>query len=216
MFIKKSLPLIVTFVIGIAAFLGSFSPHPAVTKFTFTLPARWLTIIGSIAFVSIGLISVLRVHISKIQRQVPGWGYSMVLLITLFSCLVIGLIWGYKPTTGKLIPLNWVYLNIFAPLGASMFAILGFYIITASYRGFRARSFEAFLFLLAGTIVLIGQTPLGTMLWNELVRISSWILDVPNLAAKRALTFGLALAGIALSIRIILSIDKIILGGTKD
>ena len=76
--------------------------------------------------------------------------------------------WGaHIQTEGGLF--KWMFDNIFTPLSATMFALLAFYVASASYRAFRARNFEATLLLLAGIIIMIGRVPLGSL-------IPSWII----------------------------------------
>ncbi|MDI6788471.1 MAG: hypothetical protein QME51_08885, partial [Planctomycetota bacterium] len=113
-------------------------------------------------------------------------------------------------------PLDWIFKHGITPLSATMFSIIGFFIASAAFRTFRARSIEATLLLLAAVIIMLGQTPLGQMLWQGIPDIMVWLFNVPTTAAKRALLFGIAMGSIAFSLRIIFGIERAYLGGGKD
>jgi hypothetical protein len=71
--------------------------------------------------------------------------------------------WGaHISTEGGLF--KWMFDSIFTPLSATMFALLAFYVASASYRAFRARNFEATLLLLAGIIIMLGRVPVGSLI----------------------------------------------------
>ena len=76
---------------------------------------------------------------------------------------------------------------------------------------------------------MIGRVPLGGWLWRTIAhvigfipgvdgvelgklelfaRINDWIMDIPQTAAKRGIFIGATLGGIAMSIRIILGIER--------
>ena len=56
---------------------------------------------------------------------------------------------------------SWMFNSLFYPLDATMFALLAFFVASASYRAFRIRNFEASLLLTAGVLVMIGAVPIG-------------------------------------------------------
>ena len=59
---------------------------------------------------------------------------------------------------------HWIFNNIFTPLSSTMFALLAFFVASASYRAFRIRNFEATLLLIAGIILMLGRVPVGELI----------------------------------------------------
>ncbi len=207
---RRTLPLAICLMMGILMMLQFFIPHPVSIGF-YDLTTKWIRIVSAFALV-LGVGSLLLYHIDRLQRRRPGWGYSIVTLAALLVTAVIGLGWGVKPGS----PLQEVlFKNVLVPLNASMFAILAFYMASAAYRAFRARTKEAALLLIAAFIVMLGMVPVGAAIWGKLPEVAEWILSVPNMAAKRAILFGVALGAIATSLKVILGIERGWLGGGK-
>ncbi|MBT4295094.1 MAG: hypothetical protein HOD43_04740, partial [Candidatus Marinimicrobia bacterium] len=76
--------------------------------------------------------------------------------------------WGaHISTRGSLF--NWMFRFIFTPLSATMFALLAFFVASASYRAFKIRNFEATLLLISGIIIMLGRVPIGGS-------ISAWFI----------------------------------------
>jgi hypothetical protein len=116
-------------------------------------------------------------------------------------------------------------MNVLRPLQSTMFSVLAFYIVSAAFRAFRARSREATLLLITAMIVMLGRAPFGDWAWEKLggsqigVSLSEcvvWIMSVPNMSAQRGIGFGLAIGIIATSLKIIFGIERAYLGGGKD
>lgn len=208
---KRTIPLAIVLVMGITMMVQFFIPHPVSVGF-YDLTTKWIRIVGAFALV-LGTGSFIMFHSDKIRRRRPGWYYSIVALIALVITAVIGLGWGIRP--GSILQ-NVIFTNFLVPLNASMFAILAFYMASAAYRAFRARTKEAALLLVAAFIVMLGMVPIGAAIWGRLPDLAEWVLSVPNMAAKRAILFGVALGGIATSLKVILGIERGWLGGGKQ
>ena len=98
------------------------------------------------------------------------------------------------------------YNAILNPITATMFALLAFYIASAAYRAFRARSVLATILLLSAIIVMLGRVPAGEVI-PGIPWLTDWLINVPNMAAKRAITIGLGLGGSATALKIVLGIE---------
>ncbi len=208
---KKQLPLIIVLVLGITMALQFFIPSH-ISTVTFETLNRWIIVIAAFA-ISLAVGSLISHHVIKIKRRKTGWWNSYVTLIGLVVMALLGIL-------GRINGLNWmsaVYFKLFkyvqAPMDSAMFAILAFYMASAAYRAFRARSKEATLLLISGFIVMLGVIPFGSLIWDKIPDISEWIMMVPNMASKRGILFGVGLGMTATSLKIILGIERNWLGG---
>lgn len=104
---------------------------------------------------------------------------------------------------------SFLFEAFYVPLGAAMFSLLACYIASAAYRSFRIKSFEAFILMVAALIVMLGQIPHGILYVSEdLPAIRLWLLKNINGPAFRAINFCSLIAGLALAMRMWLSLER--------
>lgn len=222
MWYKRTIPLLIVFIIGMLAFAHEYVPHPLSGEFRLEM-TTWFRIIGGFALF-IGAYSLLHMHTTRIRRRQPGWGYSVFVFAGAMAMIVLGL-WndGLGPLApapkGKLTAFQWGYQYVHVPCGATIFSILAFFMASAAFRTFRARTLSASLLLLAAIIVMFGQVPVSE--WVGLKLFGSGqvfptakdiLMAYPNLAAKRAILLGISLGGISQSLRILFGIERSYLG----
>lgn len=208
LFLRRTFPLLLTFLFGVAAALQYYIPHP-VSEAALTEISVWLRIILGFAMI-LGIASLCHVHYAKIRIRAAGWGYSLVVYLSMLATVAVGL-WssGQEEGTG----FGWIYTYALLALQGTMFSILGFFVASAAFRAFRARSKEAAVLLVAALIVMFGRVPLGEYLVPAAGPLAGWILNVLNTAARRGIIIGISLGGIATSIKIIFGIERSYLGG---
>jgi hypothetical protein len=206
---KRQIPLLMVMILGFLFVAHTFIPHRISVDF-FDWFVSWTRAMAPFALV-LGILSLSMVHTTKISRKVPNWQYSIALLVGLVFTGASGFIWGRDPGT----PYMWLFTNVQMPMSATMFALLAFYIASAAYKAFRARSMEATVLLIAALIVMLGQVPIGMAISRWIPETSRWILNVPNLAAARAIRLGVGLGMTATALKIILGIERTYLGGGK-
>jgi hypothetical protein len=125
--------------------------------------------------------------------------------------------------------------NMLVPLESTMFSLIAFYIFSAAYRAFRIRSIEASILMFTAMMVMIGIVSLGNIISYQwlglpveqtaemeknpfslrnigynlaLPRIAYWILQALNAPVQRAIEFGVGIAGLAMAIRLWLSLER--------
>jgi len=224
--LRRQVPLLICFAAGIVMLAQSFVPP--LTWF-YTNALAWARIIACIALF-IGLISLVRVHTTRLKRKAANWQFSIITLAGLFYMMLAGMLTSYGFFVwlhGKCDPgssgdyvvtvlqtafdFQSLFLNIQIPIQATMFSLLAFYIASAAFRAFKARTFEATLLLAAAMIVMLGRVPLGQMIpWIS--EVTNWILDVPNTAAKRGIMIGVGLGMTSTALKIMLGIERTYLG----
>ena len=171
---------------------------------------NWGTIIASVAL-GLAAVNLIRVHMRRIMLRRGEWYNSLVLLLVMIVQTVIGLV---VTSSGDLYKFG--FDNIMTPLGATMYALLSFWIASAAYRAFTARSVDSAILLVAATIVMLGNAPIGESIWTGFADIKSWIMDVPNMAAQRGIMIGGGIGAIALGLRILMGIERGHLGGGEE
>jgi hypothetical protein len=205
---KRTLPLAIVIILGFLFVGYVFIPHKISQDF-YDWYMEWMKAMSPFGVI-LGIMSITMTHTARIQHKVPNWPYSIVTLFAMFFTAYAGFAWGTQEGT----PYMWLFKNVQMPMGATMFSLLAFYIASASYKAFRARSAEATVLLVAAIIVMLGQVPIGVSLFGEGINdITQWILNVPNLASKRGIALGVGLGMVATSLRILLGIERTYLGG---
>ncbi|HPW59041.1 MAG TPA: hypothetical protein PLK58_10385 [Candidatus Rifleibacterium sp.] len=101
LFIKRTVPLIITFVTGIIMIIAFFSGPalPTIKSLEEVFP-KWIQIIMSFTMV-LGAFSLLRINLHKISRKADGWGYSLVLIIGFVTMATLGFLSGSWPMFEK-------------------------------------------------------------------------------------------------------------------
>ncbi|MCD6245539.1 hypothetical protein J7J58_01440 [candidate division WOR-3 bacterium] len=204
---KRRLPLIIVMLTGIGMIIQYFIPHP-VSKAIYKQSIDWVIIISAFYLV-LGVGGVFIINYQKIKRRKEGWWLSIITLSALIITALIGIFGGID---NKSVFMD-IFMYIQLPMQAAMFSLLAFYIASAAFRSFRARTPEATVLLITATIVMLGRVPIGSLIYRGLPGITEWILSTVSLAAQRGILLGVGLGSIATSMKIILGIERSYLGG---
>lgn len=214
---RREAPLIITAIAGLIFIIQFFIPHSPLNQVQ-DLFNDWVNVIAGFAIV-LGILNLLLVNSNKMYSRKKGWPYAIFTILGFLGITIVGFAFsGGRAFQNPGTPFYWIYINIYFPLNSTMFALLAFFVASASYRAFRARNKEATLLLIAATILMLGRVPLGEYLSSwlpegyRLSSLSDWIMDFPQTAGQRAIMIGIALGIISTSLRIILGIERTYLG----
>jgi len=173
----------------------------------------WMTIVSAFAL-GLASVNLTLVHTKNVSRRRDGWIYSVILLVTMAIYAGFRSYIEINPAdTVAAAHYESIYTYILSPLSSGIWACLAFYVASASYRAFRARSLEATVLLVAAILVMLGAAPVGSLIWGKFPDIQSWLLNVPNMTGQRGIVIGAAIGSFMTSLRVLLGIERGHLGG---
>ncbi|OPL17609.1 MAG: hypothetical protein AVO35_09270 [Candidatus Aegiribacteria sp. MLS_C] len=204
---RLMIPLAITFIAGMIMILNFFIPHQPFAFLGDNLQ-EWYMIVASGA-IFLGAANLMHVHIRKIRLRLKNWEYSPVTIIGFLVMVVTGLVYGVTENR----PFDYLFMNMVAPMGATMFSLLAFFVASAAFRAFRASNWRATLLLTSAFLVMLGQVPIGAMIWDKIPLAKVWLMSIPNTAGQRAVMIGAAMGVVSTSLRMIFGIERSYLGG---
>jgi len=213
---RRQIPMTITLIVGVVFVVQYFIPHFPFNRMNNWF-SDWFSIVQACA-IWLGALNLLKISFLKVYGKKSNWGYAVVIILSFILMVGVGFAGGEDFREPGTI-FTWLYEYVYTPLSSTMFALLAFFVASASYRAFRARNFEATLLLLAAFFVMLGRVPVGDILTGflpEQIRLSalaSWVMNFPQTAGQRAIMIGIALGLVSTSLRIILGIERSHLGG---
>ncbi len=207
---RQELPILLGLAFGlfiiVAMFVGgvpAFAEAKSVVDDWFLIVSAWA--------VAVGIVNLTQIHAKRVQKKREGYVFSAWLMICMFGMTFYGIfVCKNAEHAGWL----FMYNTFIAPMSATVYSTVLFYISAASYRAFRVRNKEAAILLVAALIMMLGRVPLGTvLLGNWIESAADWVLNVPNSAGMRGIQIGATLGAIATALRILVGIERAHVGG---
>ncbi len=203
---KREIPLLIVGITGVILFIQYFIPTDWSMQLLGT-SQDWVIVIGILAL-PLGIWSLVKANVMKLQVKGERF-YAAVLLAGFLIMLIVGL--PHRSSLEQGSTFMMLFNTILIPIQSTIFSLLAFFVASAAYRAFRARSILATILLLTAFLVMFRWLPLGIISTVDNA-IVAWILSVPNMAANRAIGMGIGLGGAAMAIKIILGIERTYMG----
>lgn len=182
------------------------------------LVATLVQVVWSFALL-LGIWNLFQIHGKAVAKRNQGWYNSAAFFISFFAIAIAGFVKDARPGAVYDGLYGILFKGFLTSLDATMFSLIAFYIVSAAYRAFRIRSTEAALMMAAAAVIMLALVPVGVAATNwlpttgllsalRLEKIGYWLLIGPNMAAQRAIAFGVAVGSLAMGLRIWLSLER--------
>lgn len=216
---RTGLPVIVALISGLILVVGFFFTDESLIGATAQEFRIWLTIVGGFTLL-LGVVSITRVNWAAVSRKKRDWPYKILTLFFIFFTAIPALLspsWSDSFGRGTGSIYDWLFQYMNYPMQATMFATLAFYIASAAYRAFRARTAESTILLITACAVMLWRVPMGEAILNLFPGdiphfLNTYVMNGANLAVQRGIIIGAALGAASMSLRIILGIERTYMG----
>ena len=206
---KRTLPVLIAVIAMLTIFAGFFFDNPTLTAVS--SEAKTVATILGVLVLIVGSLRLSQQHVRNTIQRRERWYMSLWLLVVLAVTIILGLVSGTSSSSYNVL-FQTLYLFPYATLAT----LHSFSILSASYRLFRVKNLEGFLFVAAAVLILMRNAPVGETIWTGFPTIGNWIMNVPNLAGQRAILLTGAIAAVFVGLKNLLGIERGWLGVAED
>ena len=202
--LKGLLSTAVAIATGLIVLVGYFVEIPILVNLRITI-LNWVIILAAVALF-VGLFNLLAVHADKIRNKEKGGIYSLILIISLLTTLILGL-W-LRPDHALM---ALIFKAIQLPVETSLMAMLVVTLTYASIRLLRRRNnLISVIFLVTALLILLGTAPVPFIgdvpILSDLIR--PFIAQVLAVAGARGILIGVALGSLTTGLRVLFGADR--------
>ncbi len=195
---KTQVPLIIVAVTGLTMLVAFY--FKVLTNLE-SMFYSWTVIVAGFAAV-LGIGNLTTLHLRNVMRNHDRI-LSIVLLVVLWGILLYGLV-----ATQNTRLYNDLFALLYNPIGTTVMSLNAFFIASAAYRALRVRKLEGTTMLVCTLLVIIGNAPIGALIWPGFPVLGSWLQNVPGMGASRGIILSGAIGALAMSLRVLLGIER--------
>jgi hypothetical protein len=203
----KSIPVAVVFIVAMFMLVNHFIPGTFIAPYS-THVLNWSLVLAAVAM-TLGTVNLLNWNVRNIRRKSSRW-YNSVLTLTGLALFAVVGITGGGPSAAFY---SKMFNFIMVAFNQAFWGVVLFFIVSAAFRGFVIRNWQATIILLSSLIIMFGQVPIGDALIPGASRLAIWLRDVPNLAGQRGIIIGAAVGAITQQLRVMIGLERGHFGG---
>jgi general stress protein CsbA len=178
--------------------LSYFTPYDIFAQFK-GIATNWVVIISAVT-VAMGFVYMTNAQIKMYQKNKTTLqlAYTVTTYVFFFAFLIAGLAFKGDVSSPEYL---WWFNNVYANVGATIYAVMFFTLASSAYRTFVVSSVEAISLIVGGMIYTLRQVPLFQVYVPWIVPLGEWILLVPNTGGSRGAVIAAAIAALVVGIR---------------
>jgi hypothetical protein len=203
---RNRIPLALLTFLGLIALADYFLNLPTAIANAVDTLKTIATVTSSFAL-GLGLISVTRLNISRWQRDTEDKYYGAWTMIVLVVFLVVGGIFGTNSTQYQ-----WLFTNIYSQINMTLYSLLGFYIVYASYKAFVARTWDVGVMIIVALFTMLGRAPIGEYFWLGFGEIYEYIYQDLAVGGIAGFYITVAIGTVIIAIRVLMGRERASLG----
>jgi len=207
---RRSLTLAIGFLSGALVIARYYAGDVPVLAGLAKDVVNWRVIVAAFAL-GLGAVNLIQSHLRIVVRMQKNWDASLLLLLSLTGFSIVGILQGTQSAFYR-----WGWDYIYQPVYSGIASLLAFMITSASYRAFKVKDWQSLILMLSAVTVMLGQVGIGSLILKGLPGWAEWIMAVPNTAGMRGITIGGALGAVALSLRVLLGLERGYMGGGQQ
>jgi general stress protein CsbA len=178
--------------------LSYFTPYDVFAQFK-GIATNWVVIISAVT-VAMGFVYMTNAQIKMYQKNKTPLqlAYTLMTYVFFLAFLIAGLAFKGDVSSPEYL---WWFNNVYANVGATIYAVMFFTLASSAYRTFVVSSIEAISLIVGGMVYTLRQVPLFQVYTPWIVPLGEWILLVPNTGGSRGAVIAAAIAALVVGIR---------------
>jgi hypothetical protein len=178
--------------------LSYFTPYDVFAQFK-GIATNWVVIISAVT-VAMGFVYMTNAQIKMYQKNKTTLqlAYTVTTYVFFLAFLIAGLAFKGDVSSPEYL---WWFNNVYANVGATIYAVMFFTLASSAYRTFVVSSVEAISLIVGGMVYTLRQVPLFQVYTPWIVPLGEWILLVPNTGGSRGAVIAAAIAALVVGIR---------------
>jgi len=186
-FFRDVFPWVIMCLIILTLSVEHFVDIPVLTNIGSEL--RTTSVVIGNCLVFLGAINLSKHHIKKVKKREKRWYFSAYVLIAIWILFLVATIGLYIPSFAK--SYSFIYNTFYIDASRAAKACSAFFFVSMIFRGGRVKNLESAAFSISAILVIMMNTPIGTMISPNIETVADWLIAVPGMAGLR----GLIIAG---------------------